>query len=150
MPDSPVTPFTTLQASITDKLITMGSLYNTYTSTSRINQPQTTSDTSDYQGQIAQLNLQIQDLERQQNVYDREFLDRTRNPSKPGMFSRLGLRTTEDWVLAFFFLSYILFFTMILITGLIYSQQKMFYSSVVVGSGLLFGFLILLLIYRYA
>jgi hypothetical protein len=147
---SSVTPFTTLQASITDKLITMGSLYTTYTSTSRINQPQTASDATDYKNQIAQLNLQIQDLERQQNVYDREFLDRTRNPPKPGMFASLGLRTTEDWVLAFFFLSYILFFTMILITGLIYSQQKMFYSAVVVGSALIFGFLTLLLIYRYA
>jgi len=150
MSGSSITAFTTSQASITDKLISIGSLYSTYSSTSRINQSQTVNDTKDYEAQIAQLNLQIQDLERQQQVYDREFLDRKGNPSKLGIFARLGLRTTEDWVLAFFFFSYILFFTMILIAGLMYSQKKMFYASIIISFALLFGFLTLFLMYRYA
>jgi Flp pilus assembly protein TadB len=100
--------------------------------------------------QIHDLNFQIQELDRQEQTYDREFLDRKKNPPKRGFFYGLGLRTTEDWVLTYFFFSYIMFVIVLLVNVLMYSTKKIVAAALVFGVGLLVGFLSLLLIYRYA
>jgi hypothetical protein len=100
--------------------------------------------------QVQDLNLKIQELDRLEQTYDREFLDRKKNPIKKGIFYRLGLRTTEDWVLTYFFFSYIMFIVFLLINILKHSPKKVVASALVIGIGLLVGFVSLLLIYRYA
>jgi len=100
--------------------------------------------------EIQGIHLQIQELDRQEQTYDREFMDRKKEPVKTGIFSRIGLRTTEDFVMTYFFFSYLMFFLMVLINVLVYSTKKVFAVGVVIGVGMLFGFLSILLIYRYA
>jgi hypothetical protein len=100
--------------------------------------------------EIQGLNLQKQELNRQEETYDREFLDRRAAAPPKGILYLMGLRTTEDWVFAYFFFSYFMFFLLLLITVLIYSEKKSYGSAIVVGAGLIFGVLSLYLLYRYA
>ena len=100
--------------------------------------------------QIQKQNLQLQDLTRQEEIYDREFLDRKQNPSNTGIFYRIGLRTTEDWVFAYFFFSYMIFVLILLFYVLRYSTKKIYAVATVTGIGILFGILSTFLLYRYA
>ena len=100
--------------------------------------------------QIQKQNLQLQDLTRQEETYDREFLDRKQNPSNTGIFYRIGLRTTEDWVFAYFFFSYMIFVLILLLYVLRHSTKKIYAAAAVTGIGTLFGILSTFLLYRYA
>jgi hypothetical protein len=138
-----------MKASILNLLVTLPSIYSTYSANNN-SLGTYSSETTSLNNEIKELNLKLRDLDRQEQTYDREFLDRKQNPSTSGIFYRIGLRTTEDWVMAFFFFSYILFVFMCLINVLLYSEKKGFASAFVIGAGTLFGFLGLLLLYRYA
>ena len=138
-----------IKASITNLLITLPSMYSSYSLNINSLGAHNT-ETTNLNNEIKELNLKLHDLDRQQQTYDREFLDRKQNPSTSGIFYRVGLRTTEDWVMAFFFFSYILFVFVCLINVLLYSQTKIFASALIIGLGTLFGFLGMLLLYRYA
>ena len=107
-------------------------------------------DSKNLDNKIQGLNLQLQQINRQEETYDREFLDRKSNPSKKGFLYRMGLRTTEDFVFAYFFFSYIIFFFILLVTVQLYSTTKVFASAIVVGSGLIFGLTALYFLYWYA
>ena len=100
--------------------------------------------------QLQKQNLQLHDLTRQEEIYDREFLDRKQNPSNTGIFYRIGLRTTEDWVFAYFFFSYMIFVLILLFYVLRYSTKKIYAVATVTGIGILFGILSTFLLYRYA
>ena len=99
---------------------------------------------------IQSLNLELQDLAGKDETYDREFIDRTRNPPSKGFFYNMGLRTTEDCVFAYFFFSYCMFFLLLLITVFIYSSKKIIGAAVVIAAALIFGLLSMFLLYRYA
>ena len=55
---------------------------------------------------IAEKDLVLRDLIRQEDTLDRQFLDQRLAPAPQTFFARLGLGTTQDWVLAFFFFAY--------------------------------------------
>jgi hypothetical protein len=129
--------------------ITLPNQYATYSARSS-NTVSNTVESKTLDDQIQKLNLQIQDIERKEQTYDREFLDRKSNPPKKGFFHSIGLRTTEDFVFAYFFFSYLIFFLMMFIIILIYSTRKIIAGALVIGAGLILGFLILFLLYRYA
>lgn len=138
-----------LAASINSLFIGLPSMYSIY-STQSSSSSSYSSESDNLDKQIQKLNLQLQELTRQEETYDREFLDRKKNPSNTGIFYRVGLRTTEDWVLAYFFLSYFLFIFTLLIYVLIYSSKKVYAAAAVVGTGILFGVISTFLLYRYA
>ena len=124
-------------------------LYSSYsTQASSISSYLPESDNLDRQ--IQKQNLQLQDLTRQEETYDREFLDRKQNPSNTGIFYRIGLRTTEDWVFAYFFFSYMIFVLILLLYVLRHSTKKIYAVATVTGIGILFGILSTFLLYRYA
>jgi hypothetical protein len=100
--------------------------------------------------QLQKLNLQLQELTRQEETYDREFLDRKQNPPNRGIFYKVGLRTTEDWVIAYFFFSYMMFVIVLLTYVLIYSTKKVYAAAAIIGTGILFGVISTFLLYRYA
>jgi len=70
------------------------------------------------------INRKLQELDRIEDTYDREFLDRKNNTKKVGLVSKLGLVTTQDWVLALFFLSYVIFTIALFITIVKGAQNK--------------------------
>jgi Flp pilus assembly protein TadB len=142
-------PTDPLLENITSLLIGLPNQYSMYSSQS-LSTGSYSKESANLQEQIQDLNLKIQDLDRQEETYDREFLDRKNNPPTVGLFNKMGLRTTEDWVIAYFFFSYFVFVLLCLINVLIYSTKKVFASAAVIGVGLLFEFVSLLLLYRYA
>ena len=68
-----------------------------------------TADIADLKQQIANLKDQHTLAEIQEETYNEMYLNSKKNPSTFGLFSRLGLRNTQDWVLAYFFVSFIIF-----------------------------------------
>jgi hypothetical protein len=142
-------PSGTLQANINSLFINLPNLYSIY-STQSSSAASYMNDSTVLDKEIQGIHLQIQELDRQEQTYDREFMDRKKEPAKTGIFSRIGLRTTEDFVMTYFFFSYLMFFLMVLINVLVYSTKKVFAVGMVIGVGMLFGFLSILLIYRYA
>jgi hypothetical protein len=100
--------------------------------------------------QIQELNTKLNEINRQEEVYDREFIDRKSNPRKNGVLYNLGLRTTEDFVLTYFFFSYVIFVLMILITVLMYSTKKIVAATIIISFALIFALASIFLIYRYA
>ena len=134
---------------ITSYLVDLPNKYSTFSmQTSSSNT--VLSDSTELDRQVQDLNLQIQKLNRQEETYDREFLDRKNNPAERGLFYKIGLRTTEDWVIAYFLFSYLIFFLLALLYVLIYSTKKVIGAALVVAFTLLFGFISLLLLHRYA
>ena len=100
--------------------------------------------------EVSELDRKLQELDRIEEVYDREFLDRKKNPSSFGLLSKVGLQTTQDWVLAFFFLSYIIFSVLFIVMIVIGAENKTkggIFAFCVTG---VFGVLITLMISRYA
>ena len=136
-------------AQITSLFTTLPNLYSTY-STQVPNAMTYTKESRELDAKIQGLNQEKQALNRQEETYDREFLDRQEAAPRKGIIYLMGLRTTEDWVFAYFFFAYFMFFLLLLITVLMYSDKKSFGSAIVVGAGLIFGVLSLYLLYRYA
>ena len=59
--------------------------------------------------QLADLNDKIRLAEIQEETYNEMYLNSKKNPSTFGLFSKVGLRNTQDWVLAYFFFSLTVF-----------------------------------------
>ena len=100
--------------------------------------------------EVSELDRKLQELDRIEEVYDREFIDRKKNPSSFGLLSKVGLQTTQDWVLAFFFLSYIIFSILFIVMIVMGAEKKMkglIFAFCVTGVS---GVLITLMISRYA
>jgi hypothetical protein len=72
----------------------------------------------------ANLEQQIKDFtdkitlaEIEEETANETYLSMKENPGKYGLFSAIGLRTTQDWVLAYFFFAYIVFSVLIVLTS---------------------------------
>lgn len=74
--------------------------------------------------EASELDRKLQEYDRIENAYDREFMDRKNNPVSRGFFTNIGLLTTQDWVLAFFFLSYVIFSIVIFIKIVFKADDK--------------------------
>lgn len=138
-----------VQENIKSNLLGIQYIYATYLhNLPNIAPYQTESDTLALE--LSEVNRKLQELDRVEEVYDREFLDRKKNPTSFGLFSRYGLQTTQDWVLAYFFLSYV-FFSVIFFITLLMNARNMLKASIfafcVVGT---IGALITTMITRYA
>ena len=80
-----------------------------------------------------QLNTAVRDKQHRLNelnqldeTYTQSYLDFKANPPVGGIFSKFGLRTTQDWTIAFFYLSFTVFSVVILLYVFIKSQQKIY------------------------
>lgn len=97
-----------------EELINMGTKYFYYKWTrgsqdNSVSGQMDTADIADLKQQIANLKDQHTLAEIQEETYNEMYLNSKKNPSTFGLFSRLGLRNTQDWVLAYFFVSFIIF-----------------------------------------
>ena len=59
--------------------------------------------------QMTELNDKITLAEIQEETANENYINGKENPAKYGLFSAVGLNTTQDWVLAYFFFAYVVF-----------------------------------------
>ena len=59
--------------------------------------------------QMTELNDKITLAEIQEETANENYINGKENPAKYGLFSAVGLNTTQDWVLAYFFFAYAVF-----------------------------------------
>jgi len=83
-----------------------------------------TDTVTDLQGKITDINGQISILDGQEETYNQNYMDAKENPQGVGLFSKVGLRTTQDWVLAYFYFSYICFSILLFLTVVKNSENK--------------------------
>ena len=101
---------------------------------------------SGYSEQIDYLNEEINDmngqldvLDGQEETYNEMYKNARMNPVNYGLFSKLGLRTTQDWVLAYFYFSYVVFSVLLLLVFVKISQNKLVAAIFVFGLCLSMG-----------
>jgi hypothetical protein len=75
--------------------------------------------------------------ETEEETHNEMYLNTKKRPGTYGLFSKVGLQTTQDWVLAYFFFSYIALSILILLTALQISVNKIL--TVLSVSGVLFA-----------
>jgi hypothetical protein len=75
--------------------------------------------------------------EIEEETHNEMYLNTKKRPGTYGLFSKVGLQTTQDWVLAYFFFSYAVLSILILLTVLQTSVNKI--VTVLSVSGVLFA-----------
>ena len=90
-------------------------------------------------GDVNDLKGELMILDSQEETYNEMYLNAKENPTNFGLFSKLGLRTTQDWVIAYFFFSYILFSIFTMITVIKQSEQKTMAGLAVFGIAFVIG-----------
>jgi hypothetical protein len=75
--------------------------------------------------------------EIEEETHNEMYLNTKKSPGTYGLFSKVGLQTRQDWVLAYFFFSYIALSVLILLTALQISVNKIL--TVLSVSGVLFA-----------
>jgi len=100
----------------------------------------------DLTGQLNDLKDKITLAEIEEETYDEMYLNSKKNPGDYGLFSKVGLRTTQDWVLAYFFFAFSVFSLFVILTALKMSVNKMWTGVAVSGIMLAVGLVCFLLI----
>ena len=96
--------------------------------------------------QLNELKDKITLAEIEEETYDEMYLNAKKNPGEYGLFSKVGLRTTQDWVLAYFFFAFSVFSLFVILTALKMSVNKMWTGVAVSGIMLAVGLVFFLLI----
>jgi len=81
--------------------------------------------------QIRIVQHRLNELNQLDETYTKTYLDFKEKPPMGGIFYKYGLRTTQDWVIALFYLSLIVFTVIILLYVFVKSTQKIFAASIV-------------------
>lgn len=103
------------------------------------------------QAQQTALRSELVNIQKSADTYDREFLDRRANGEGTlGPLAIRGFSTTQDFVLAGFFVSYVLASLSLLIYIVYSSNQKGLMALLVLFMSVVFGVFISLTIIRYA
>lgn len=63
--------------------------------------------------------------EIEEETHNEMYLNTKKNPGAYGLFSKVGLQTTQDWVLAYFFFSYVVLSLLIILTATMASMNKL-------------------------
>lgn len=97
------------------------------------------------------LKTKIRRAQAEEETYNEMYLDNKKNPKTFGLFGKLGLRTTQDWVFALFYFSYIVFSISLILYFLPYSKdQKMRLFLTMFFLLFMVGFMITVMLFKYA
>ena len=108
------------------------------------------SDMNNLQDEITDLKGQLSILDAQEETYNEMYINAKGNPTNFSLFSKLGLRTTQDWVFGYFYFSYILFSVLLILSFVKESQQKIFGGLFMLGTTFVVGVLITTALVAYA
>jgi len=100
--------------------------------------------------EVIDLKGKISELDGKEETYNQYYLNAKENPKSYGLFGSLGLRTVQDWVLAYFFFSYVLFAFLLLVMAVKMSQTKWTAAIVVLSVSSLIGIILTVLLKYYA
>ena len=107
--------------------------------------------------QIEEANIELTDLrgklalfDGQEETYNEVYKNAKINPSNFGLFSKIGLSTTQDWVLAYFYFSYAAFSLLLLLVFIKMAENKVVAALFIVGVTLSIGVISTLAIISYA
>ena len=89
--------------------------------------------------QVREKQHRLNELNQLDETYTKTYLDFTENPIKGGIFYRYGLRTTQDWTIALFYLSFTIFSIVILLYVFVTSVQKIYAIAFVFTGLCIFG-----------
>jgi Flp pilus assembly protein TadB len=123
-------------------------LYRKYL-TRHSNQTEYNTQTKTLKQQEIELSNNLQELKRQEQIYDREFLDRKQTPPPKGLLASYGIRSTQDHIFIFLLFSYVMFSLLLLILVLIYSTKRLIAAAAVITMSILIGVLSTVMIYWY-
>ena len=73
----------------------------------------------------------LNELNQLDETYTKTYLDFKENPPSGGIFAKYGLRSTQDWVIALFYLSLVVFSIIILLYTFVKSTKKIFAAATV-------------------
>lgn len=63
--------------------------------------------------------------EIEEETHDEMYLNTKKSPGTYGLFSKIGLQTTQDWLLAYFFFSYVVLSLLVVLTSASVSENKL-------------------------
>lgn len=63
--------------------------------------------------------------EIEEETHNEMYLNTKKSPGSYGLFSKVGLQTTQDWVLGYFFFSYVVLSVLLILTGVSVSESKL-------------------------
>ena len=91
------------------------------------------------EGQLRDAIHRLKELNQLDETYTQTYLNFKASPPKGGIFQRYGLHTVQDWTIALFYLSYLVFSVIFLLYIFVNSYQKIFATSIVFTGLCLFG-----------
>ena len=107
-------------------------------------------DIADLNRQTTMLDDKISLAQTEEETYNELYLNNQKNPKKFGMFSKWGLRTTQDFTFAYFYVSYILFSVLLLGVSIKYSENRLLTFTAISGVLLFMGVMFTLMLFAYA
>jgi len=111
---------------------------------------QSTSTLAELQNELDGLNRKKEELDRVEQTYDREFLDRVNSPPPAkGIFKQFGFVTTQDWVIALFLMAFFSFSICLILFFVVHSEAKLKAFGVAISIIIVLGFMLGLLIFKY-
>jgi len=100
--------------------------------------------------QVRNLKGQISLLDGQEDTYNEVYKNAKINPTNFGLFSKIGLSTMQDWVLAYFYFSYAIFSVLLLLVFVKIAKNKGTAALFVFGVTLSIGVISTLALISYA
>jgi hypothetical protein len=92
---------------------------------------------------VRDLKLRMKELERVEQTYEKEYLDKKHYPANRGILYKLGLHSIQDFTIAAFIISYVFFAIVMILYATMISTSKFttFFIMLVtmIVLGLLFG-----------
>jgi len=137
-----------LIAIINPQLQATQTLFDSYIATTSTVQP-ALENQAQLEGQVRDRIHRLRELNQLDETYTQTYLNFKASPPKKGLFYRYGLYTVQDWTLAMFYLSYIVFSITILLFTFINSYQKIFATAMVFTLLCIFGLISTSMIVSY-
>ena len=99
--------------------------------------------------ELMELKAQLTGIQKQNETYDREFLDRSAGKENYGFFRRNGIVTLQDWILFLFFSGYGLICLIILVYYVRNNPFNTYVLSMGVAIFTIFGIMMSAVIMRF-
>ena len=140
---------TNLIPNITAQLQSIQSAYDSYKASTTPVQPLLDQQTQLY-SDMRDKHHRLKELNQLDETYNQSYLNFKESPPKGGFFYRFGLKTTQDWVIAFFYTTFVLFSIVLILYSFIMAEQKLYAFFFVITGLSIFGLLITAWISYYA
>jgi regulator of replication initiation timing len=108
-----------------------------------------TSQNNTLTAELTELKAKLAGIQKQNETYDREFLDRSAGKKNSGVFRRNGITTLQDWILFLFFIGYFLICIIVLVYYVRNSPFNGYYLLMGIAICTIFGIMMSAVIIRF-